>query len=74
MNKEEKEAIERLKEKINKPLEEQENILDTFLCINIKEVRIFLNLIDKQQKEIEELKFSNKILDNCLNDFYGIKD
>ena len=32
------------------------------------------DLIEKQQKEIENLKFANKVLDSCLNDFYKIED
>ena len=53
---EEKKAIDELKEEINKPLEVPEDKFDTFILYNIESAKIVLNLIEKQSKEIEELK------------------
>lgn len=52
----EKKVIEELKEEINKPLEVPEDKFDTFILYNIESARTILNLIEKQSKEIEELK------------------
>lgn len=54
LSKEEKKAIEDLKNAVNEPLEVFENVVDTFKLINLDQCRIVLNLIEKQQKEIEE--------------------
>ena len=56
---EEKKAIEELKKEINKPLEVPEDKCNTFILYNIDNAKIILNLIEKQQKEIEELKKDN---------------
>lgn len=72
MSEEEKQAIKELKhyENMTSYYKERE-----YTDIQIeKYIDTVLNLIEKQQKEIEKLKFANKVLDNCLNDFYEIKD
>ena len=56
MNKEEKKAIEELKEEISRPVEVPEDKFDTFILYNIENAKIILNLISKLQKENEELK------------------
>ena len=56
---EEKEAYEELKKEINKPLEVPEDKCNTFILYNIDNAKIIVNLIEKQQKEIEELKKDN---------------
>lgn len=56
LSEEEKKAIEDLKNAVNEPLEAFENVVDTFKLINLDQCRIVLNLIEKQQKEIEKLK------------------
>lgn len=53
---EEKKAIDELKEEINKPVEVQGNKFNTFILYNIESAKTILNLIEKQSKEIEELK------------------
>ena len=60
MNEEEKQAIQELKEEINKPMEVPEDKFNTFILYNIKSTKTILNLIEKQQKEIERLKNLNK--------------
>ena len=56
---EEKEAYEELKKEINKPIEVPEDKCNTFILYNIDNAKIIVNLIEKQQKEIEELKKDN---------------
>lgn len=56
MTDDEKNAIEELKEELNKPLEFPEDKFDTFVLYNIKKAKVILNLIEKQEKEIERLK------------------
>ena len=53
MNKEEKEAIERIKRQTDTTYEQRKNRLWYYL-------KISLNLIKKQQKEIDKLKEKNK--------------
>ena len=65
---EEKKAIEELKKEINKPLEVPEDKFDTFILYNIDNAKIIVNLIEKQQKEIDlceetEIALNNRILD-----------
>lgn len=56
MSEEEKKSFEELKKEINKPLEVPEDKCNTFILYNIDNAKIILNLIEKQQKEIENLK------------------
>lgn len=53
-------AYEELKKEINKPLEVPEDKFDTFILYNIDNAKIILNLIEKLQKENEELKKGSK--------------
>lgn len=53
MSEEEKKAIEDLKEEINRPVEVREYKFDTFILYNIKNAKIILNLIEKQQAELD---------------------
>lgn len=59
MSVEEKKSFEELKKEINKPLEVPEDKCNTFILYNIDNAKIIVNLIEKQQKEIEELKKDN---------------
>ena len=59
MSEEEKKSFEELKKEINKPLEVPEDKFDTFILYNIDNAKVIVNLIEKQQKEIEELKKDN---------------
>lgn len=59
MSEEEKKAYEKLKKEINKLLEVLEDKCNTFILYNIDNAKIIVNLIEKQQKEIEELKKDN---------------
>ena len=59
MSEEEKKSFEELKKEINKPLEVPEDKCNTFILYNIDNAKIIVNLIEKQQKEIEELKKDN---------------
>lgn len=61
---EEKKAINELKEEINKPVEVQGNKFNTFILYNIESAKTILNLIEKQSKEIEELKETLKCTQN----------
>lgn len=54
ISEEEKKAIKELTDAVNEPLEVFENVVDTFKPVNLEQCRIILNLIEKQQKEIEE--------------------
>ena len=54
LSEEEKKAIKELTDAVNEPLEVFENVVDTFKLINLDQCRIVLNLIENQQKEIEE--------------------
>ena len=54
MSEEEKKAVKELTDAVNEPLEVFENVVDTFKPVNLEQCRIILNLIEKQQKEIEE--------------------
>ena len=56
MTDEEKKSVNELKEEINKPVEVQGDKFNTFILYNIESAKTVLNLIEKQQKEIEELK------------------
>ena len=53
---EEKKAIDELKKEINNPVEVPTDKFNTFILYNIESARTILNLIEKQSKEIEELK------------------
>ena len=53
MTDEEKKAIEDLKEELNKPLEVPEDKFNTFILCNIENVRIILNLIEKQENDYQ---------------------
>lgn len=66
---EEMKAIDELKEEINKPLEVPEDKFDTFILYNIESAKIILNLIEKQQKEIEELKSLNQEKTEALEEW-----
>jgi len=59
LSEEEKKAIEHLTKKMKY---HKDNPLDTYVWLTLDEhyVRIILNLIEKQSKEIEELKDKNK--------------
>ena len=76
MSDEEKKAIDELKEEINKPVEVPEDKFDTFILYNIESAKIILNLIEKQSKEIEELKeeYNTKLLSNAGIYQLGFKD
>ena len=54
MTKEEKEIIDKLKKEDIENI--QETMSDTFYLLSIEELKTVLNLIEKQQKEIKELK------------------
>ena len=56
MNEEEKKSVNELKEEINKPVEVQGDKFNTFILYNIESAQTILNLIEKLQKENEELK------------------
>ena len=56
LSEEEKEAMEELKEEINKPLELPEDIFSTYILCDIEKAKTIINLIEKQQKELEEYK------------------
>ncbi len=60
MSEEEKKAIENLKEVVD--LYNDECLITT--DYDFKSIEIILNLIEKQQKEIEELKKYKKVI-NC---------
>lgn len=60
MSEEKKKSFEELKKEINKPLEVPEDKFNTFILYNIDNAKIILNLIEKQKKEIENLKEINK--------------
>ena len=66
MNDEEREAINHLTEKMKY---HKDNPLGTYVWLTLDEhyVRTILNLIKKQQKEIEELKEKNENLLDALN-------
>jgi len=61
MNKEEKEAIERLDRKLTS----EKFTKNIGMPVYIKDVEIVLNLIEKQSKEIEGLKVRNNKLAQC---------
>lgn len=68
MNEEEKEAMEYLKEVqevVLKNVDDEDIIVD---CRIVGRIQILLNLIDKQQKEIDK---QNKVIDDMTNDIYG---
>ena len=60
MSEEEKKSFEELKKEINKPLEVPEDKCNTFILYNIDNAKIILNLIEKQQKEIQNLQTIDK--------------
>ena len=59
---EEKKAVDELKKEINNPVEVPTDKFNTFILYNIESARTILNLIEKQSKEIEELKLRNEAL------------
>lgn len=63
MNEEEKKVVGLLQHCQNTYIEDT---LVTRLQLTTEEAKILLNLVDKQQKEIEELKEKNKILEELL--------
>ena len=60
MSDEEKKAVDELKKEINNPVEVPTDKFNTFILYNIESARTILNLIEKQSKEIEELKEDNQ--------------
>lgn len=64
MSYEEKKAVDELKKEINNPVEVPTDKFNTFILYNIESARTILNLIEKQSKEIEELK--NEIMEKEL--------
>ena len=64
MNEEEKKSVNELKEEINKPVEVQGDKFNTFILYNIESAKTVLNIIEKLQKENEELK----ILEDDIQD------
>ena len=60
MSEEEKKSFEELKKEINKPLEVPEDKCNTFILYNIDNAKIIVNLIEKQQKEIQNLQTIDK--------------
>lgn len=62
MNKEEKEAIERL----NRKLTSEKFTKNIGMPVYIKDIELVLNLIEKQSKEIENLIKENKALKEGL--------
>ena len=62
MSDEEKKAVDELKKEINNPVEVPTDKFNTFILYNIESARTILNLIEKQSKEIEELKLRNEAL------------
>lgn len=68
MNKEEKEAVEVLKD-ISLEFEDVEKwAIVNFSKKEFESLRICVNLIEKQQKEIEELKKEHKIMKRIIID------
>ena len=61
---EEKKAVDELKKEINNPVEVPTDKFNTFILYNIESARTILNLIEKQSKEIEELKASHITTNN----------
>lgn len=61
MSDEEKKAVDELKKEINNPVEVPTDKFNTFILYNIESARTILNLIEKQSKEIEELKTINQM-------------
>ena len=61
---EEKKAVDELKKEINNPVEVPTDKFNTFILYNIESARTILNLIEKQSKEIEELKETLKCTQN----------
>lgn len=53
MTEKEQKAIELLKEEISRPVEVPEDKFNTFILYNIENTKIILNLISKQQSDIE---------------------
>ena len=68
MNEEEKKAVNELKEEINKPVEVQGDKFNTFILYNIESAKTVLNLIEKLQKEKEELEEINNELEAEKNE------
>lgn len=56
MTNKEKKVVEKLKEEVDRPLKCSEEPLDTFILIDIEDCKTILNIIEKQQEEIEYLK------------------
>lgn len=55
MNGEEKELIKEFKEELNEDLKDIENVNDTFLMVTMHNIEIIVNLIEKQEKVIDEM-------------------
>lgn len=68
MNEEEKKSVNELKEEINKPVEVQGDKFNTFILYNIESAKTILNLIEKLQKENEELEEINNELEAEKNE------
>ena len=68
MNEEEKKSVNELKEEINKPVEVQGDKFNTFILYNIESAKTVLNLIEKLQKEKEELEEINNELEAEKNE------
>ena len=68
MNEEEKKSVNELKEEINKPVEVQGDKFNTFILYNIESAKTALNLIEKLQKEKEELEEINNELEAEKNE------
>ena len=66
MTEEEKKAIERLKDLISKARVIEDIEINKYVAF--KDIETLIFLIKKQQKEIEELKEKNKVLENIFND------
>lgn len=57
MNEDEKNIINKLKRQSSiEELVENESVTDTFILVSVSEAKTLLNLIKKQEKEIEKFK------------------
>lgn len=79
MSEEEKELIKEFKEEVNKDLKDIENVNDTFLMVTMHNIEIIVNLIEKQEKVLNNIKQevfnfneSLKLYDTLTNDNFRI--
>ena len=68
MTEEEKKAIEKFKKKIERADKDIIKFSDVYTTLDIHNLKLLLNLIDKQQKEIKELKEITKTYDSYIGE------